>query len=215
MRTRAQGLSNRQAEILDYIVKQINLKGYPPSVREIGEAVGLQSSSTVHNHLTQLEQKGYIRRDPTKPRAIMILKTNDEMEAFYEEDTPFDEMINVPIIGCVAAGTPILASQNVEDTITFPMHLIRNNNSFMLKVKGDSMINVGIYDGDLLIVSPQKVANNGDIVVALIGEEATVKTFYREKGRIRLQPENDAMEPIYATDVELAGKVTGLFRNMH
>ena len=215
MRTKTQGLSKRQAEILEYIVKQINLKGYPPSVREIGEAVGLQSSSTVHNHLTQLEQKGYIRRDPTKPRAIMILKTNDEMEAFYEEEKTFDEMINVPIIGSVAAGTPILASQNVEDTITFPMHLIRNNNSFMLKVKGDSMINVGIYDGDLLIVSPQKVANNGDIVVALIGEEATVKTFYREKGRIRLQPENDAMDPIYATEVELAGKVTGLFRNMH
>ena len=215
MRTKEKGLSKRQAEILDYIVRQINLKGYPPSVREIGEAVGLQSSSTVHNHLTQLEQKGYIRRDPTKPRAIMILKTNDEMDVFYEEDKPFDEMINVPIIGSVAAGTPILASQHIEDTITFPMHLIRNNNSFMLRVKGDSMINAGIFDGDLLIVTPQKVANNGDIVVAVIGDEATVKTFYREKGRIRLQPENDAMEPIYVTEVELAGKVTGLFRTMH
>ena len=213
MRTKEKGLSKRQAEILDYIVRQINLKGYPPSVREIGEAVGLQSSSTVHNHLTQLEQKGYIRRDPTKPRAIMILKTNDEMDVFYEEDKPFDEMINVPIIGSVAAGTPILASQNVEDTITFPMHLIRNNNSFMLRVKGDSMINVGIFDGDLLIVTPQKVANNGDIVVAVIGDEA--KTFYKENGHIRLQPENDAMEPIYVTEVELAGKVTGLFRTMH
>lgn len=215
MRTKDLGLSKRQAEILSYIVKQINKKGYPPSVREIGEAVGLQSSSTVHNHLTQLEQKGYIRRDPTKPRAIMVLKTNDEMDAFYEEDKPFDEMINVPIIGAVAAGTPILASQNVEDTITFPMHLIRSNNSFMLRVKGDSMINAGIFDGDLLIVTPQKVANNGDIVVAVIGEEATVKTFYRENGRIRLQPENDSMDPIYVTEVELAGKVTGLFRSMH
>lgn len=215
MRTKERGLSKRQAEILEYIIRQINLKGYPPSVREIGEAVGLQSSSTVHNHLTQLEEKGYIRRDPTKPRAIMILKTNDEMDAFYEEEKPFDEMINVPIIGIVAAGTPILASQNVEDTITFPMHLIRNNNSFMLRVKGDSMINAGIFDGDLLIVTPQKVANNGDIVVAVIGEEATVKTFYREKGRIRLQPENDAMDPIYVTEVELAGKVTGLFRTLH
>ena len=215
MRTKEQGLSKRQAEILDYIVRQINLKGYPPSVREIGEAVGLRSSPTVHNHLTQLEHKGYIRRDPTKPRAIMILKTNDEMTAFYEEEKPFDEMINVPIIGAVAAGTPILASQNVEDNVTFPMHLIRSNNSFMLRVKGDSMINAGIFDGDLLIVTPQKVANNGDIVVAVIGEEATVKTFYREKGRIRLQPENDAMEPIYVTEVELAGKVTGLFRSMH
>lgn len=215
MRTKDPGLSKRQSEILSYIVQQINKKGYPPSVREIGEAVGLQSSSTVHSHLTQLEQKGYIRRDPTKPRAIMVLKTNDEMDAFYEEDKPFDEMINVPIIGAVAAGTPILASQNVEDTITFPMHLIRSNNSFMLRVKGDSMINAGIFNGDLLIVTPQKVANNGDIVVAVIGEEATVKTFYRENGRIRLQPENDSMEPIYVTEVELAGKVTGLFRSMH
>lgn len=215
MRRKTLTLTKRQAEILDYIVRQINLKGYPPSVREIGEAVGLQSSSTVHNHLTQLEQKGYIRRDPTKPRAIMILKTNDEMDAFYEEEKPFDEMINVPVIGAVAAGTPILATQNVEDTITFPMHLIRNNNAFMLRVKGESMINAGILDGDLLIVTPQKVANNGDIVVAVIGDEATVKTFYREKGRIRLQPENDTMDPIYVTEVELAGKVTGLFRTMH
>ena len=178
--------------------------------------MGLQSSSTVHNHLTQLEQKGYIRRDPTKPRAIMILKTATEEEVSYDDDKPFDEMINVPVIGTVAAGTPILASQNVEDTITFPVHLVRNNNSFMLRVKGDSMINVGIYDGDLLIVSPQKVANNGDIVVAVIGEEATVKTFYREKDRSRLQPENDAMDPIYVReDIQLAGKVTGLFRTMH
>lgn len=215
MRTKERGLSKRQAEILDYIVRQITVKGYPPSVREIGEAVGLQSSSTVHNHLTQLEQKGYIRRDPTKPRAIMILKANDEMKAYYEEEKPFDEMINVPLIGTVAAGAPILASQNVEDTITFPMHLVRNNNAFMLRVKGDSMINAGIFDGDLLLVSPQKVANNGDIVVAVIGDEATVKTFYREKDRIRLQPENDSMEPIYVTEVELAGKVTGLFRAMH
>lgn len=214
MRTKEIGLSKRQVAILEYIVKQISLKGYPPSVREIGEAVGLQSSSTVHNHLTQLEEKGYIRRDPTKPRAIMILKTTDEMDAFYEEDKPFDEMINVPLIGSVAAGTPILASQNIEDTMTLPMHLVRTNNAFMLTVKGDSMINVGIYDGDLLIVSPQKVANNGDIVVAVIGDEATVKTFYREKNRIRLQPENDDMEPIYATDVVIAGKVTGLFRSM-
>ena len=215
MRTKEKGLSKRQAEILDYIVRQINLKGYPPSVREIGEAVGLQSSSTVHNHLTQLEQKGYIRRDPTKPRAIMILKTNDEMDVFYEEDKPFDEMINVPIIGSVAAGTPILASQNVEDTITFPMHLIRNNNSFMLRVKGDSMINVGIFDGDLLIVTPQKVANNGDIVVAVIGDEATVKTFYREKGRIRLQPENDTMDPIIVDDCQVIGRVFGMMRIFH
>lgn len=214
MRTKEIGLSKRQASILDYIVKQITLKGYPPSVREIGEAVGLQSSSTVHNHLTQLEEKGYIRRDPTKPRAIMILKTNDEMDAFYEEEKPFDEMVNVPLIGTVAAGTPILATQNVEDTITLPMHLVRHNNAFLLRVKGESMVNAGIFDGDLLIVSPQKVANNGDIVVAVIGDEATVKTFYREKDQIRLQPENDSMKPIYVQNIELAGKVTGLFRSM-
>ena len=196
MRRKQAGLSKRQVEILEYITKQTALRGYPPSVREIGEAVGLQSSSTVHSHLTQLEEKGYIRRDPTKPRAIMILKTANDEE--------------------VAAGSPILAEQNVEDTLTFPVSLVRNNNSFMLRVKGDSMINVGIYDGDLLIVTPQKVAQNGDIVVAVIGEEATVKTFYREKDRIRLQPENDAMEPIYVKeDVQLAGRVTGLFRTMH
>lgn len=210
-------ISKRQIAILDYIVRQINTKGYPPSVREIGEAVGLQSSSTVHSHLTQLEQKGYIRRDPTKPRAIMVLKPNNDMDDFYLDvgEKPFDEMVNVPVLGDVAAGLPILASENVEDTITFPMHLVRNNNSFILKVKGESMINVGIYDGDLIIISPQKVANNGDIVIALIGDEATVKTFYREKNRIRLQPENDSMEPIYVTEVELIGKVTGLFRTIY
>ena len=207
-------LSKRQTAILDYIIKQINLKGYPPSVREIGEAVGLQSSSTVHSHLTQLEQKGYIRRDPTKPRAIMVLKSNNDMDNFYEEmdNQSFDEMIKLPVIGDVAAGAPILASENVQDTITLPMHLVRHNNAFLLKVKGESMVNAGILDGDLIIVSPQKVANNGDIVVALIGDEATVKTFYREKNRIRLQPENDTMTPIYVTEVELIGKVTGLFR---
>ena len=216
MRRKQIGLSKRQVEILEYITKQTALRGYPPSVREIGEAVGLQSSSTVHSHLTQLEEKGYIRRDPTKPRAIMILKTADDEEVAYDTDKPFDEVIQVPVIGTVAAGTPILAEQNVEDTITFPVNLVRHNNSFMLRVKGDSMINVGIYDGDLLIVSPQKVAQNGDIVVAVIGEEATVKTFYREKDRIRLQPENDAMEPIYVKeDIQLAGRVTGLFRTMH
>ncbi len=214
MRTKSHGLSKRQAQILEYIQQQINLKGYPPSVREIGEAVGLQSSSTVHNHLTQLEEKGYIRRDPTKPRAIMVLKPLNEQKTFYDEDRPFDEVINVPVIGTVAAGTPILATENIEDVITFPMQLIRDNNAFMLRVKGDSMINAGIFDGDLLIVTPQKVASNGDIVVAMIGDEATVKTFYRENGRIRLQPENDAMEPIYVRNVELAGRVTGLFRSI-
>ena len=209
-------ISDKQCEILEYIKQEILNRGYPPAVREICEAVNLKSTSSVHSHLETLEKNGYIRRDPTKPRAIMILKTANDEEVTYDTDKPFEEMIQVPVIGTVAAGSPILAEQNVEDTLTFPVSLVRNNNSFMLRVKGDSMINVGIYDGDLLIVSPQKVAQNGDIVVAVIGEEATVKTFYREKDRIRLQPENDAMDPIYVKeDIQLAGRVTGLFRTMH
>ena len=214
--TKSQALTKRQIAILDFIIQQIRIKGYPPSVREIGEAVGLQSSSTVHSHLTQLEQKGYIKRDPTKPRAIMILKDSSGDEDFYttpsaENDT-FEELVSLPLVGQVAAGQPILAEENVEDTIPFPMRIIRHNDSFLLKVKGDSMINVGIFDGDLIIVAPAQVAANGEIVVALIDDEATVKTFYKEKGRIRLQPENDSMEPIYATDVQILGKVIGLFR---
>ena len=214
--TKSQALTKRQIAILDFIIQQIRIKGYPPSVREIGEAVGLQSSSTVHSHLTQLEQKGYIKRDPTKPRAIMILKDSSGDEDFYttpsaENDT-FEEMVSLPLVGQVAAGQPILAEENVEDTIPFPMRFIRHNDSFLLKVKGDTMINVGIFDGDLIIVAPAQVAANGEIVVALIDDEATVKTFYKEKGRIRLQPENDSMEPIYATDVQILGKVIGLFR---
>lgn len=215
--TKSQSLTKRQIAILDFITQQIRLKGYPPSVREIGEAVGLQSSSTVHSHLTQMEQKGYIRRDPTKPRAIMILKDSNGDADFYNtaeatDNSTYEEMIALPLLGQVAAGLPILADENIEDTISFPMRFIRQNDSFLLKVKGDSMINVGIFDGDLIAVAPQKTANNGDIIVALLGDEATVKTFYKEKGRIRLQPENDSMEPIYATNVEIIGKVTALFR---
>lgn len=207
-------LTKRQAMILDYIIRQIDAKGYPPSVREIGEAVGLQSTSTVHSHLTQMERKGYIRRDPTKPRAINVLKANRDMDDFYSEleEQTLDDIVNIPVIGEVAAGQPILASENVTDTIPLPMRFVRHDNSFMLRVKGESMINVGIFDGDLIVVSPQKVANNGDIVVALIGDEATVKTLYREKDHIRLQPENDSMEPIIVKEVELIGKVTSLFR---
>lgn len=215
--TKSQSLTKRQIAILDFITQQIRLKGYPPSVREIGEAVGLQSSSTVHSHLTQMEQKGYIRRDPTKPRAIMILKDSNGDADFYNtaettDGSTYEEMIALPLLGQVAAGLPILADENIEDTISFPMRFIRQNDSFLLKVKGDSMINVGIFDGDLIAVAPQKTANNGDIIVALLGDEATVKTFYKEKGRIRLQPENDSMEPIYATNVEIIGKVAALFR---
>lgn len=215
--TKSQSLTKRQIAILDFITQQIRLKGYPPSVREIGEAVGLQSSSTVHSHLTQMEQKGYIRRDPTKPRAIMILKDSNGDADFYNtaettDGSTYEEIIALPLLGQVAAGLPILADENIEDTISFPMRFIRQNDSFLLKVKGDSMINVGIFDGDLIAVAPQKTANNGDIIVALLGDEATVKTFYKEKGRIRLQPENDSMEPIYATNVEIIGKVAALFR---
>ena len=214
--TKNQALTKRQIAILDFIIQQIRLKGYPPSVREIGEAVGLQSSSTVHSHLTQLEQKGYIKRDPTKPRAIMILKDTSGDEDFYTtpstEANTFEEMVTLPLIGQVAAGQPILAEENVEDTIPFPMRFIRHNDSFLLKVRGDSMINVGIFDGDLIIVAPCQTADNGDIVVALIEDEATVKTFYKEKSRIRLQPENDTMAPIYADDDQILGKVIALFR---
>lgn len=229
MRRKQIGLSKRQAQILDFIIEETEAKGYPPSVREIGDAIGLQSSSTVHSHLTQLEEKGYIRRDPTKPRAIMILKGNDidgpvpapkvaktpQQDVVFDTDLPFEEMIQVPVIGTVAAGTPILAEQNIENVMTFPVSLVPDNNTFMLRVRGESMINVGIYDDDLIIVTPSKTATNGDIVVAMIDGEATVKTFYKEPGRIRLQPENDTMDPIYATNVELAGIVTGLFRKMH
>lgn len=215
-------LSPRQKTILNFIIKQVQLKGYPPSVREIGLAVGLQSSSTVHSHLNQLEAKGYIMRDPTKPRAIMILKDpsgqslniddSDYDPTLTKEREHFDEMVNLPLIGTVAAGSPILAEENLEDTISFPMRFIRHNDAFMLKIKGDSMINVGIFDGDYIIVAPQPTANNGDIVVAMIDGEATCKTFYREAGRIRLQPENDSMAPIYTKEASIVGKVISLFR---
>ena len=215
-------LSPRQKSILTFIIEQVQLKGYPPSVREIGLAVGLQSSSTVHGHLNQLQSKGYIMRDPTKPRAIMILKDtegnpflNEENSSFDSSDETtehFDEMVNLPLIGTVAAGSPILAEENLEDTISFPMRFIRHDDAFMLKIKGDSMINAGIFDGDYIIVVPQPTAENGEIVVAMLDGEATCKTFYREKDCIRLQPENDSMKPIYTKDASIIGKVISLFR---
>ena len=215
-------LSPRQKNILDYIINQVQLKGYPPSVREIGLAVGLQSSSTVHGHLNRLQSKGYIMRDPTKPRAIMILKDSagkpfsaeeTHIPDFSEEVTEhYDEMVNLPLIGTVAAGSPILAEENLEDTISFPMRFVKHNDAFMLKIKGDSMINAGIFDGDYIIVAPQPTAENGEIVVAMLDGEATCKTFYRENGHIRLQPENDSMKPIYTKDATIIGKVISLFR---
>ncbi len=200
-------LSDKQLEILNYMKVEINKKGYPPSVREICEAVGLRSTSTVHGHLSKLEDKGYIRRDPTKPRAIEILNNDPFSDLSYNK-----EIVNVPIVGKVTAGQPILAVENIEDTFPLPMDFIDHGNTFILNVKGESMIEAGILDNDYVIVRQQSFASNGDIVVALIDEEATIKRFYRESNHIRLQPENSLMEPIILNDVVILGKVTGVFR---
>lgn len=197
-------ISARQKQILEYIKAEVKEKGYPPSVREICDAVGLKSTSTVHTHLSALENKGMIRRDPAKPRAIEIL------EPFY--DAPQRELVQVPILGNIAAGTPILAEENIEDTFPIPVEYVHNDTVFMLRVKGKSMIEAGIFDRDLILVRQQNDAINGDIVVALIEDYATVKTFYREKDFIRLQPENSAMSPIIVKEVLILGKVIGLFR---
>lgn len=202
-----EGLTDRQQQILDYIKEQIRQKGYPPSVREIGESVGLSSSSTVHGHLARLEEKGFIRRDPTKPRAIEIMEGD-----FYLTK---HRSVNVPLVGRVTAGAPILAVENLEDSFPLPYELVRNEDVFMLAVRGESMIEAGILDGDYVIVRRQSDARNGEIVVALVGdEEATVKRFFREKDHIRLQPENQYMEPIIAHDVSILGKVVALFRRI-
>ncbi|RNC28827.1 MAG: LexA repressor [Candidatus Dichloromethanomonas elyunquensis] len=201
-------LSSRQSEILEIIKKEIALKGYPPSVREIGEAVGLTSSSTVHNHLTVLEQKGYIRRDPTKPRAIEVL------DSFSDFGFSSRKIVHVPVVGQVTAGEPILAVENIEDSFPVPYDRVKSDSVFMLKVHGESMIEAGILDEDLILVRQQQSANNGDIVVALLEDEATVKRFYKEKDLIRLQPENSAMSPIYSQNVSILGKVIGVFRTI-
>ena len=199
-------LTDKQKEIFNVIKDSILNKGYPPSVREIGELVGLKSTSSVHAHLNSLEKKGYIRKDPTKPRTIEI--TDDSFNLTRRE------VVNVPVVGTVAAGMPILASENITDYFPIPSELLPNTDIFMLKVKGDSMINVGIHDGDQIIVSKQNTAKNGDIIVALVEDSATVKTFYKEKNFYRLQPENDFMEPILVKEVSILGKVIGLFRFM-
>lgn len=201
----AQGkISQKQQEILEYIKSQILERGFPPAVRDICEAVHLKSTSSVHSHLETLEKNGYIRRDPTKPRAIEIL---DDSFNFMRR-----EMVNVPIVGRVAAGEPILAQQNIEGYFPIPMEFMPNNQTFLLTVKGESMINAGILDGDMVLVEKRQTAHNGEMVVALIEDGATVKTFYKEEGVIRLQPENDTMDPIIVTDVQILGKVIGLFR---
>ena len=198
-------ITKKQTEILDYLKKQIINKGYPPSVREICDAVGLRSTSSVHAHLETLEKNGYIRRDPTKPRAIEIVDDNF--------NTIRKDIVSIPVIGQVAAGTPILAVENIEGYFPIPSeYLPAGKETFVLNVKGDSMINVGILNGDKLVVQQENTANNGEIIVALLEDSATVKTFYRENGHIRLQPENDTMEPIIVDDVKILGKVISLFR---
>ena len=205
-------LSSKQVAILEFIKEQIALKGYPPSVREMCVAVGLKSTSTVHSHMNKLEKLGYIRRDPTKPRAIEVLDPNKheiENQGFNQE------ILNLPLVGQITAGSPILAKQNVEEYIPLPANLIKGSDNFVLKVKGDSMVNAGILNGDYVIVDKKNVASNSQIVVALIHKEyATVKRFFREGDFIRLQPENDFMDPIVLSikDVELVGVVTGVFR---
>lgn len=200
-------ITDKQREILEYIKEMILKKGYPPAVREICEAVHLKSTSSVHSHLESLEKNGYIRRDPTKPRTIEIL---DDDFALTRR-----ELVNVPVIGTVAAGVPILAEQNIKDYLPIPAEILPNKEVFMLKVKGNSMIEAGIYNGDKVIVAKQPNAENGDKVVALVDDSATVKTFYKENGHFRLQPENSSMDPIILDQVEILGKVIGLFRMMN
>lgn len=199
-------ISAKQQEILDYIKEEILKRGYPPAVREICEAVNLRSTSSVHSHLETLEKNGYIRRDPTKPRAIEICDDNFQMVR--------TEMVSLPVVGQVAAGTPILAEENIDSYFPVPAELVPQGESFVLKVKGDSMINVGIFSGDQIFVNACNTAHNGDTVVALIDDSATVKTFYKEDGHIRLQPENDTMNPIIVDDCQILGKVFGVFRVM-
>ena len=197
-------ITKKQQEILDYIKDEILSKGYPPAVREICEAVNLKSTSSVHSHLETLEKNGYIRRDPTKPRAIEICDDSFQMVR--------TEMVSMPVVGQVAAGQPILAQQNIDSYFPVPADRVPKGESFILNVKGDSMINAGIFSGDQIFVNVCNTANNGDIVVALIDDSATVKTFYKENEHIRLQPENDTMDPIIVEDCQILGKVFGVMR---
>ena len=197
-------ISAKQQEILEYIKDEILHKGYPPAVREICQAVNLKSTSSVHSHLETLEKNGYIRRDPTKPRAIEIMDDTFNLNR--------REMVNVPILGNVAAGEPLFAEENIEDYFPIPAEMVPNSEVFMLHVRGESMINVGILDVDNVLVQQQSTAKDGEMVVALVEDSATVKTFYKEDGYIRLQPENDTMEPIIVPDCQILGKVFGIFR---
>jgi repressor LexA len=209
-------LTDRQQEIWGFLVEYVDRHGYPPTVREIGEAVGLASPSTVHAHLANLERAGLLKRDPSKPRALDLI--GHRRKSRTDEPIREAELRRLPLLGQIAAGSPLLADQNIEDELAVPEPLGRNAD-FLLRVTGESMVNAGILDGDILVVQRTQDARNGEIVVALAGDdetadEATVKTFYREAGRVRLQPENDALEPIYANHVEILGRVTGVFRSL-
>ena len=212
----SQDLNKREKAILKYIEKEVNENGYPPSVREIGKAVGLSSTATVHGYLAKLRDKGYIKKEDKKGRTLKLIKggngnvIENKPKDFYVQK----ELVDVPIIGRITAGEPILAVENVTDTFPIPIDFVGNSESFMLTVRGESMIEAGILDGDYILVRKQNNAINGEIVVALIGEEATVKTFYKEKDHIRLQPENSTMDPIIVPNCEILGKVIGVFRKM-
>ncbi|UOE92755.1 transcriptional repressor LexA [Alkalihalobacillus sp. LMS39] len=209
-------LTKRQQEILDFIKSQVQAKGYPPSVREIGEAVGLASSSTVHGHLSRLEKKGLIRRDPTKPRAIEVITDDNQTIPPNSNHIAENQTIYAPVIGKVTAGNPITAIENVEEYIPLPQHFLSGENVFVLVIDGESMIEAGIFDGDMVIVRQQQTASNGDIIVAMTeDDEATVKRFFKEKDHIRLQPENSSMEPIILQNCTVLGKVIGVFRTIH
>ena len=206
----------REQRILDFMKSEISRKGYPPTVREICSAVGIKSTSTAHKDIDSLVKKGYLKKDPAKPRALMLVSRDDEQKssAEFPPQTEHENIIDIPVVGRVAAGTPITAEENLEGTFPVPSQYVRGT-CYMLRVKGESMINVGIMDGDLILVEQQNTANNGDIVVAMIDgfeSEATVKTFYKEQDHIRLQPENDTMSPIIVQDVSIQGKVKGVFR---
>ena len=207
-------LTGRQQEIWQFLTHYVDIHGYPPTVREIGEKVGLASPSTVHAHLANLERAGYLRRDPTKPRALELL---GRAPAHAEPTTA--DVHKLPLVGQIAAGAPLLAEENVEDYLAVPEPLSRGGEEFLLRIRGDSMINAGILDGDIVVVRRMQEARNGEIVAALVGDdesanEATVKRFFREDGRVRLQPENDALEPIYSPYVQILGKVVGVFRSL-
>lgn len=215
MKKSSEVLNKREKAILKFIEKQVKEKGYPPSVREIGKAVGLSSTATVHGYIEKLTQKGYIKKEDQKGRTLKLLKgglteSEPEQKSFYSGR----EMVDVPVIGKISAGAPILAVENVVDTFPIPIDFVGNSESFMLTVKGESMIEAGILNGDYILIKRQETARNGEIVVALIEDEATVKTFYKENGHIRLQPENSTMDPIIVPDCKILGKVAGVFRKM-